>query len=40
VSTATGTAVEPGYFTRYKNLAPSRSASGVLTLRFHGALAN
>lgn len=28
-------AQEPGYFTRYKNFALSRSASGVLTLRFH-----
>jgi hypothetical protein len=26
---------EPGYFTRYKNFAVSRSASGVLTLPFH-----
>jgi hypothetical protein len=40
VSTATGTAGEPGYFTRYKNFALSRSASGVLTLRFDGTLAN
>jgi hypothetical protein len=28
-------AQEPGYFTRYKNFALSRPASGVLTLRFH-----
>ena len=28
-------AQEPGYFTRYKTFALSRSASGVLTLRFH-----
>ena len=28
-------AQEPGYFTRYQNFALSRSASGVLTLRFH-----
>ena len=26
---------DPEYFTRYKNFALSRSASGVLTLRFH-----
>jgi hypothetical protein len=26
---------QPEYFTRYKNFALSRSASGVLTLRFH-----
>jgi len=26
---------DPEYFSRYKNLALSRSASGVLTLRFH-----
>ena len=26
---------EPGYFTAYKNFAVSRSASGVLTVRFH-----
>jgi hypothetical protein len=26
---------EPGYLSRYKNFAVSRSASGVLTLRFH-----
>jgi enoyl-CoA hydratase/carnithine racemase len=26
---------EPEYFTKYKNFALSRSASGVLTLRFH-----
>jgi hypothetical protein len=31
---------EPGYFTRYKNFALSRSASGVLTLRFDATLAN
>jgi SnoaL-like domain len=28
-------AQDPGYFTKYKNFAVSRSASGVLTLRFH-----
>src|SRR6201981_4141460 len=35
VSPTSDLAQEPGYFTRYKNFALSRSASGVLTLRFH-----
>src|SRR6201987_3580318 len=35
VSTMTGSAQVPGYFTHYKNLALSRSDSGVLTVRFH-----
>src|SRR4029077_19709321 len=35
VSITSDLAQEPGYFTRYKNFALSRSASGVLTLRFH-----
>jgi enoyl-CoA hydratase/carnithine racemase len=35
VSTMTGSAQVPGYFTQYKNLALSRSDSGVLTVRFH-----
>jgi enoyl-CoA hydratase/carnithine racemase len=35
VSTTGDLAREPGYFTKYKNFALSRSASGVLTLRFH-----
>ena len=35
MSTTSDLAQEPGYFTRYKNFALSRSASGVLTLRFH-----
>src|ERR1700751_1255147 len=35
VSTTSDLAQEPGYFTKYKNFALSRSASGVLTLRFH-----
>src|SRR6201981_1024703 len=35
VSTTSDLAQEPGYFTKYTNFALSRSASGVLTLRFH-----
>jgi enoyl-CoA hydratase/carnithine racemase len=35
VSTTSNLTQDPGYFTRYKNFALSRSASGVLTLRFH-----
>jgi enoyl-CoA hydratase/carnithine racemase len=35
VSTTSDLTREPGYFTRYNNFALSRSASGVLTLRFH-----
>jgi enoyl-CoA hydratase/carnithine racemase len=35
VSTTHTPARDPEYFTRYKNFALSRSASGVLTLRFH-----
>jgi enoyl-CoA hydratase/carnithine racemase len=35
VSTTSDLAQGPGYFTRYKNFALSRSASGVLTVRFH-----
>ena len=37
MSTTSDLDQEPGYFTRYKNFALSRSASGVLTLRFHTA---
>jgi enoyl-CoA hydratase/carnithine racemase len=35
VTTTNDLAQTPGYFTKYKNLTLSRSASGVLTLRFH-----
>jgi len=35
VSTTSNLTQDPGYFTRYKNFALGRSASGVLTLRFH-----
>ena len=35
MSTTSNLTQDPGYFTRYKNFALSRSASGVLTLRFH-----
>jgi enoyl-CoA hydratase/carnithine racemase len=35
VSTTSNLTQDPGYFTQYKNFALSRSASGVLTLRFH-----
>jgi enoyl-CoA hydratase/carnithine racemase len=35
MSSALSSAEDPGYFTQYKNFALSRSASGVLTLRFH-----
>jgi enoyl-CoA hydratase/carnithine racemase len=35
VNTTGNLAPEPGYFTKYKTFALSRSASGVLTLRFH-----
>src|SRR4029077_6490894 len=35
VSITSDLAQEPGYFTRYKNFGLSRSAGGVLTLRFH-----
>jgi hypothetical protein len=35
VNTTGNPALEPGYFTKYKTFALSRSASGVLTLRFH-----
>jgi enoyl-CoA hydratase/carnithine racemase len=35
VNTMTGSAEVPGYFTQYKNLAVSRTDSGVLTVRFH-----
>jgi enoyl-CoA hydratase/carnithine racemase len=35
VSTTSNLTRDPGYFTRYKNFALGRSASGVLTLRFH-----
>jgi enoyl-CoA hydratase/carnithine racemase len=35
VSTTSDLAQEPDYFTKYKTFALSRSASGVLTLRFH-----
>src|ERR1700746_3518991 len=37
VSTTSDLAQEPGYFTKYKNFALSRSASGVLTMRFHSS---
>ena len=40
MSTTSDLGQEPGYFTRYKNFALSRSASGVLTLRFDAILAN
>src|ERR1700748_318802 len=35
VITTSALAQEPGYFTQYQNFALTRSASGVLTLRFH-----
>jgi hypothetical protein len=35
MSTNPSAAGDPDYFTKYKNFALSRSASGVLTLRFH-----
>ena len=35
MSTTSELTQDPGYFTRYKNFALGRSASGVLTLRFH-----
>ena len=35
MSTTSNLTQDPGYFTRYKNFALGRSASGVLTLRFH-----
>ena len=35
MSTTSDLAQEPGYFTKYKNFVLSRSAAGVLTLRFH-----
>ena len=35
MNTNTSPAADPGYFTKYRNFALSRSASGVLTLRFH-----
>ena len=35
MSTTSDLAQTPDYFTRYKNFVLSRSASGVLTLRFH-----
>ena len=35
MTTTSDLAQEPGYFTKYKNFVLSRSAAGVLTLRFH-----
>jgi enoyl-CoA hydratase/carnithine racemase len=35
MSSTSSSAGDPEYFTQYKNFALSRSASGVLTLRFH-----
>lgn len=35
MSSTSSPAEQPEYFTRYKNFALSRSASGVLTLRLH-----
>ncbi len=35
MSSTSNPAGDPEYFTRYKNFAVSRSASGVLTVRFH-----
>ncbi len=35
MSSTSSPAEDPEYFTKYKNFALSRSASGVLTLRFH-----
>jgi enoyl-CoA hydratase/carnithine racemase len=35
MSSTSSPAGDPEYFTQYKNFALSRSASGVLTLRFH-----
>lgn len=35
MSTTSNLTRDPGYFTRYQNFALSRSAGGVLTLRFH-----